>query len=266
MTDRHLQPAAHPRQCAPGSPNLIAGERIDIVHAQSAGAAWSALAATHRMPVFLVTSFPDRLAGDFWPSTVFVASLARGDRVIAPSSYVSRAMIERYKIPPDRVTVIPRAVDTAMFSPAAVQRRPHRGAAPGLGNSAGHAGRAGARPDRAVERTDEHDRRRAAFGRRRRPQHRLRVRRRGPRADCAMSRALRRQRACTASTRCAAWSAIAPTCRPRSRPPTSWWCRRSSRRCPAAPSREAQAMGRPVVATDGRRLAGKRAVPAAHAG
>ncbi len=100
--------------------NLIAGERIDIVHAQSAGAAWSALAATDRMPVFLVTSFPDRLAANSWPATTFHGSLARGDRVIAPSSYVSRAVIERYKIAPERITVIPRAVDTARFSPAAV--------------------------------------------------------------------------------------------------------------------------------------------------
>jgi glycosyltransferase involved in cell wall biosynthesis len=100
--------------------NLIAGERIDIVHAQSAGAAWSAIAATHRMPVFLVTSFPDRLPASSWPATTFHGSLARGDRVIAPSSYVSRAMIERYKIAADRITVIPRAVDTATFSPAAV--------------------------------------------------------------------------------------------------------------------------------------------------
>lgn len=99
---------------------LIAGERIDIVHAQCAAAAWSALAATHRMPVFLVTSLPDRLPADFWPSTVFVRSLTRGDRVIAPSSYVSRAMNERYKIPADRVSVIPRAIDTAAFSPAAI--------------------------------------------------------------------------------------------------------------------------------------------------
>lgn len=99
---------------------LIAGERIDIVHAQSAGAAWSAIAATHRQPVFLVTSFPDQLAADSWPTTRFRASLARGDRVIAPSSYVSRAMIERYRIPPERITVIPRAVDTAAFNPAAV--------------------------------------------------------------------------------------------------------------------------------------------------
>jgi glycosyltransferase involved in cell wall biosynthesis len=100
--------------------NLIAGERIDIVHAQSAGAAWSAIAATHRMPVFLVTSFPDRLPASSWPATTFHGSLARGDRVIAPSSYVSRAMIERYKIAADRITVIPRAVDTATFSPAAI--------------------------------------------------------------------------------------------------------------------------------------------------
>ncbi|MDI1343927.1 MAG: glycosyltransferase [Pseudolabrys sp.] len=99
---------------------LIAGERIDIVHAQSAGAAWSAIAATDRMPVFLVTSFPDRLAGDSWPGTTFRGSLARGNRVIAPSSYISRAMIERYKIPPERITVIPRSVDTARFNPAAI--------------------------------------------------------------------------------------------------------------------------------------------------
>ena len=78
--------------------NLIASERIDIVHAHSAGAAWSAIAATRRMPVFLVTSFPDRLPADFWPGSLYRASLSRGDRVIAPSAYVSRAMIERYKI------------------------------------------------------------------------------------------------------------------------------------------------------------------------
>lgn len=90
------------------------------MHAHSAAAAWSALAATERMPVFLVTSFPDRLPANSWPGNLFRGSLARGHRVIAPSSYVSHAMIERYKIPPERITVIPRSVDTATFSPAAV--------------------------------------------------------------------------------------------------------------------------------------------------
>ena len=100
--------------------HLIASERIDIVHAHSAGAAWSAIAATDRMPVFLVTSFPDRLAAHSWAGTQFGKSLTRGDRMIAPSGYVSRSVLERYKIAPDRITVIPRAVDTVSFSPAAV--------------------------------------------------------------------------------------------------------------------------------------------------
>ena len=96
---------------------LIAAERVDIMHAQSAGAAWSALKAVHRQPVFLVTSFPDRMPSSRWPHPAMNASLARGDRVIAPSSYVARAMIERYRMAPDRITVIPRAVDTTTFSP-----------------------------------------------------------------------------------------------------------------------------------------------------
>ncbi len=99
---------------------LIAGERIDIVHAHSAASAWSAIAATDRQPVFLVTSFDEQLSRDTWPRTLFRSSLAGGDRIIAPSSYISRAMIERYKIAPDRIAVIPRAVDTARFSPAAI--------------------------------------------------------------------------------------------------------------------------------------------------
>jgi hypothetical protein len=40
---------------------LIGGEHIDILHAQSAGCAWSAIAATDCMPVSLVMSFLDRV-------------------------------------------------------------------------------------------------------------------------------------------------------------------------------------------------------------
>jgi len=100
--------------------DMIVEDRIDIVHAQCAGAARSAIAATARMPVWLVTSFPDRLAAHSWFGTRFRRVLANGDRVIAPSSFVARAMIERYKLAPDRITVIPRSVDIATFSREAV--------------------------------------------------------------------------------------------------------------------------------------------------
>jgi glycosyltransferase involved in cell wall biosynthesis len=99
---------------------MIASERVDIVHAQSVGAAWSALAATYKQPVHLVTSFPDRLPSHSYLGSMLRPSLSRGNRVIAPSAYVSRAIIERYKLAADRVSVIPHTVDTAKFSPAAV--------------------------------------------------------------------------------------------------------------------------------------------------
>jgi glycosyltransferase involved in cell wall biosynthesis len=108
------------RQNARRLANLISAERIDIVHAQSVGGAWSAFAATNRMPVFLVTSFADRLPTHSWIGGWYRRSLARGDRVIAPSGYVSCAMIERYKLAPERITVIPRAIDTIAFDPASV--------------------------------------------------------------------------------------------------------------------------------------------------
>ncbi len=101
---------------------LIPAERIDIVHAQSPGAAWSALSAIHRMPVFLVTSFPDRLPANSWLGNRFRSSLARGHRVIAPSSYVSHAMIARYRIPSERISVVPRSIDTTVFDPALVRQ------------------------------------------------------------------------------------------------------------------------------------------------
>jgi len=69
--------------------------------------------------VFFVTSFPDRLAGHSFAGNWYHGALARGGRVIAPSSHVSRAMIERYRIAAQRITVIPHVLDTPAFSPAA---------------------------------------------------------------------------------------------------------------------------------------------------
>jgi glycosyltransferase involved in cell wall biosynthesis len=100
--------------------DIIGTERVDIVHAQSAAAAWSARHAIGKMPVRLVTSFGDRLDTPSWLGRHFQAALARGERVIAPSSFIAHAMMQRYKIRPDRIAVIPRRIDTATFSPAAV--------------------------------------------------------------------------------------------------------------------------------------------------
>ena len=226
--------------------NLIAGERIDIVHAHSAGAAWSAIAATRRMPVFLVTSFPDRLAADSRLNRWLGNSLARGDRVIAPSAYVSRAVIERYNIAPDRITVIPRSVDTARFSPAAVS----------ADRIAALRRVWGILPDMRVV---------LIPGRIARPQHRLRVRRRGPRPG-----ALRTQRAPASGDTQHRYAL------PHGRPLRRHAGRLRGRRCRGDPGAGA-AFGRtrrgrgaghgPLGGRhDRRRAAGKSALPAAHEG
>jgi glycosyltransferase involved in cell wall biosynthesis len=101
--------------------SLIAAERIDIVHAQSAGGAWSARAAAARIAVWLVTTLPDAPAvGRRWPAPVS-AALAQGDRIIAPSIYAATPVMDRYGIANDQVTVIPREIDTAVFDPLAVK-------------------------------------------------------------------------------------------------------------------------------------------------
>jgi glycosyltransferase involved in cell wall biosynthesis len=100
---------------------LIATERIDIVHAQSVGGAWSANMAAAQIAVWLVTTLPDvpivSGLGAYW-----AGALARGDRVITPSNFAAAPIMARYDLPRERLTVIPRSIDTAAFDPAAVPR------------------------------------------------------------------------------------------------------------------------------------------------
>jgi glycosyltransferase involved in cell wall biosynthesis len=99
--------------------HLIASERVDIVHAQSVGGAWIANMAAAQIAVWLVTTLPDVPATKglraYW-----AGAMARGDRVITPSNYAAAPIMARYDLPRERLTVIPRSIDTVSFDPAAV--------------------------------------------------------------------------------------------------------------------------------------------------
>jgi glycosyltransferase involved in cell wall biosynthesis len=103
---------------------FIARERVDIVHAYSAGAAWSALAATERLAVWVVTNLPDTVPSPRSLRALYQTSLARGDHVIVHSSFTAAPMIERFDIPRERVTVVPNPIDAQLFDPATM--RPER--------------------------------------------------------------------------------------------------------------------------------------------
>lgn len=107
------------RRNAKALEHIIAAERVDIVHAQSIGGAWSADRAASQIAVWLVTTLPD-VPATSGLRALWAGALARGDRVITPSNYAAAPIIARYGLPRERLTVIPRSIDTATFDPAVV--------------------------------------------------------------------------------------------------------------------------------------------------
>ena len=96
---------------------FVAAEGVHIVHAKTAGAAWSALIAAERNSICLITELPDLPRARMWLATFYLGALGRGDLVISHSISNARPMITRHAIPIDRVRVIPRSIDLAYFNP-----------------------------------------------------------------------------------------------------------------------------------------------------
>jgi glycosyltransferase involved in cell wall biosynthesis len=99
---------------------LITGERVDIVHAYSAPAAWSARAAIQETGAWLVTSYSGAPAARTELASLYQGALARGHRIITDSEYAADLVIKRHGVPAERIETIPRSIDTARFDPTAM--------------------------------------------------------------------------------------------------------------------------------------------------
>jgi len=95
--------------------HLITSERVDIVHAQSIGGAWCANMAARRSRSGSSPRFPT--CGGVGIARLLAGQLARGDRVITPSNFAAEPVMARYDLPRERLTVIPRSIDTQAFDP-----------------------------------------------------------------------------------------------------------------------------------------------------
>ncbi|MBF0245933.1 MAG: glycosyltransferase family 4 protein, partial [Planctomycetes bacterium] len=86
---------------------LIRHQNIQIVHAHSRAPAWSACLACRIIKARLVTTFSglyqQRNAFKRWYNSV----MTRGDRIIAPSSFVREHIAKYYPHAPGRIAVIP---------------------------------------------------------------------------------------------------------------------------------------------------------------
>jgi glycosyltransferase involved in cell wall biosynthesis len=99
---------------------IVRRYKIDIVHARSrapAWSAWSAARATHRR---FVTTFHNAYDTDLPLKLWYNSVMARGERVIAISQFVGEHVASVYGVGPDRLRVIPRGVDIALFDPRRV--------------------------------------------------------------------------------------------------------------------------------------------------
>jgi glycosyltransferase involved in cell wall biosynthesis len=99
---------------------VVRRERIDILHARSRAPAWSALAAARRTGCHFVTTFHNAYGDETWLKRRYNAVMAEGERVIAISRFVAEHAMRVYGVPADKLRIIERGVDFGRFDPERV--------------------------------------------------------------------------------------------------------------------------------------------------
>jgi glycosyltransferase involved in cell wall biosynthesis len=99
---------------------LIRSEGVDIVHARSRAPGWSAWLACQRTKAHFVTTYHGAYAEDLPFKRRYNSVMAQGERVIAASRFVAELIARQHQTDADRVRVIPRGVDAVAFDPTAV--------------------------------------------------------------------------------------------------------------------------------------------------
>ncbi|MGF1463273.1 MAG: glycosyltransferase family 4 protein [Maricaulaceae bacterium] len=99
---------------------LAKAENVQVLHARSRAPAWSAREAAKRAGVAFVTTYHGIYNAQSGLKRRYNAIMASGDVVIANSEYTKAHILEEHEIEAERVVVIPRGVDFAVFDPNAI--------------------------------------------------------------------------------------------------------------------------------------------------
>jgi glycosyltransferase involved in cell wall biosynthesis len=99
---------------------IIRAEQCDVIHALARAPGWSAYYAAKRTGVPFLTSWYKGFRQQNLFKRAYNGVMARGDCVVAISDQIADLVVERYKTPWDRITVIPASVDFERFDPARV--------------------------------------------------------------------------------------------------------------------------------------------------
>lgn len=99
---------------------LVEAEGVHVVHARSRAPAWSAYLAAKRTGAAFVTTYHGAYNEDLPFKRLYNSVMAKGRPVIAISDYVKRLVMDRHRVPEERIALIPRGADVAQFSEEAV--------------------------------------------------------------------------------------------------------------------------------------------------
>jgi glycosyltransferase involved in cell wall biosynthesis len=92
----------------------------DAIHALGRSAAWSAYFAARLRGIPFMTSWYKGFRDQNIFKHVYNGVMARGDRVVAVSEQIAQLINDRYGMPWERITVVPSSVDLERFDPAEV--------------------------------------------------------------------------------------------------------------------------------------------------
>jgi glycosyltransferase involved in cell wall biosynthesis len=99
---------------------LIQNENVDLIHARSRAPAWSAYFAARRTDRAFITTFHGTYNAGNFMKRHYNSIMTRGERVIAISAFIAGHLRRVYGVPANRIRIIPRGVDLYRFDPSQV--------------------------------------------------------------------------------------------------------------------------------------------------
>jgi glycosyltransferase involved in cell wall biosynthesis len=99
---------------------IVRRENVDLLHARSRAPAWSTLAAARATKRPFITTYHGAYAEKGPLKRAYNSVMARGDIVIANSAYTASLIRSRYGTPGDKIRIIHRGVDPAVFDAASI--------------------------------------------------------------------------------------------------------------------------------------------------
>lgn len=99
---------------------IVRTRKCDVIHVHGRAPAWSALLAAKLTRVPLVTSWYKGFREQNALKRLYNSVMARGERIVTVSDQLAELISERYRVPSDKIDVVPASVDLALFDPALV--------------------------------------------------------------------------------------------------------------------------------------------------